>query len=123
MHTILVAEDFQTSRKVIVNALSGKGYNILEAGNGAEALDMFDGRNIDLLVTDLNMPEKNGAELIDGIRGMSQYQYIPVLVLSNEVNMDKQGMTHEARVTAWIPKPFDLQRFLNLVEESLNLQD
>lgn len=119
MKTILVAEDFQTSRKVIVNALARKGYKTLEAGDGAEALDMFDGRSIDLLVTDFNMPNMNGAELVAALRKKDKYKYIPVLVLSTEIKQSKKDQANAAQITAWIPKPFDLERFMKLVDKSL----
>jgi two-component system chemotaxis response regulator CheY len=119
MKTILVAEDFQTSRKVIINALTRKGYKTLEAGDGTEALELFDGRAIDLLVTDFNMPNMNGAQLVEEVRKKSQYKYIPVLVLSTEINQSKKDLATAAQITAWIPKPFDLERFIKLVEKSL----
>jgi two-component system, chemotaxis family, chemotaxis protein CheY len=119
MKTILVAEDFQTSRKVIINALTRKGYKTLEAGDGAEALGLFDGRTIDLLVTDFNMPNMNGAQLVEEVRKKSQYKYIPVLVLSTEISQGKKDLATAAQITAWIPKPFDLERFMKLVEKSV----
>jgi len=119
MKTVLVAEDFQTSRKVIVNALTRSGYKTLEAGDGAEALAQFDGRQIDLLVTDFNMPHMNGAQLVDAVRQRAKYKYIPVLVLSTEINQGKKDQATAAQITAWIPKPFDLQKFIKLVEKSL----
>jgi len=119
MKTILVAEDFQTSRKVIVNALTRKGYKMIEAGDGAEALALFDGRPIDLLVTDFNMPKMNGAQLVEEVRKNSRYKYIPVLVLSTEINQSKKDQAIAAQITAWVPQPFDLERFIKLVEKSL----
>ncbi|MGF1635611.1 MAG: response regulator [Cyclobacteriaceae bacterium] len=119
MKTILIAADFQTSRKVIVNALERNGYKTLEAADGSEALDYFDGRTIDLLVTDFNMPNMNGAQLVTEVRKKRQYQYIPVLLLSTEVNQNKKEQANEAKITAWIPKPFDIQQFIKLVEKSL----
>jgi two-component system chemotaxis response regulator CheY len=119
MKTILIAEDFQTSRKVIVNALARKGFKTIEAGDGAEALELFDGREIDLLVTDFNMPHMNGAELVDAVRKISKYKYIPVLVLSTEIKQSKRDEAAAAQITAWIPKPFDLERFIKLVEKSM----
>lgn len=119
MKTIVVAEDFQTSRKVIVNALSRKGYKVLEAEDGAQALDQFNGRIIDLLVTDYNMPRMDGAELVSSIRKIDQYKYIPVLVLSTEVKQEKKEKAAAAQITGWIAKPFDLERFIKIVEKSL----
>jgi len=120
MKTIIVAEDFQTSRKVIVNTLTRMGYKTLEAANGSEALDFFDGRNIDLLVTDFNMPIMDGAELVENVRKIDKYKYIPVLVLSTEINQNKKDKAHAAQITGWISKPFDLQRFSKIIEKSLN---
>lgn len=119
MKTILVAEDFQTSRKVIVNILTKKGYHILEAQDGLEALDLFDGRKIDLLITDYNMPRMDGAELAASIRQMEQYKYIPVLVLSTEIRQQKKDKAASAKITAWIAKPFELERFMMIVDKSL----
>ena len=119
MKTILVAEDFQTSRKVIVNALMHNGYRTLEAGDGAEALEQFNGQDIDLLVTDFNMPKMDGAELVYEVRKLEKYKYIPTLVLSTEVKQQKKDKAEEAQITAWVAKPFDLERFIKLVKKSL----
>ncbi len=119
MKTILIAEDFQTSRRVIVNTLTKSGYRTLEAGDGVEALEQFDGRTIDLLITDYNMPNMDGAELVESVRKMEKYKYMPVLVLSTEINQAKKDRAHAARITGWITKPFDLQRFLKIIERSL----
>jgi len=119
MKTILIAEDFQTSRKVIVNTLTRHGYKTLEAADGAEALEYFDGRNIDLLVTDYNMPNMDGAQLVEQVRKIETYKYMPVLVLSTEINQNKRDRAQAAQITGWISKPFDLERFLKIIEKSL----
>lgn len=119
MKTILIAEDFQTSRRVIVNTLSKQGYKTLEAGDGVEALEQFDGRTIDLLITDYNMPNMDGAELVENVRKIEKYKYIPVLVLSTEINQSKKDRAQAARITGWIAKPFDLERFIKIIEKSL----
>lgn len=119
MKTIVVAEDFATSRKVIVNSLTKKGYTLLEGEDGAQALQHFDGKSVDLLITDFNMPNMNGAELVTAVRKMDQYKYIPVLVLSTEVQKEKKQQAAEAQISAWVQKPFDLERFLKLVDKSM----
>jgi len=80
--SIVVAEDFNVSRKIIVSTLAKEGYTVLEAGDGAEAADLFDGRQIDLLITDFNMPNMNGAELIHKVRSLDNYSYLPILLLT-----------------------------------------
>lgn len=119
MKTILVADDFQTSRKVIVNALSRAGFQTLEAGDGTEALSLMDGRPIDMLVTDFNMPNMDGAELIANMRKQDDYCFLPALVLSTEIKAEKKQRAEAAKITAWIQKPFDLDKFIKIVHKAL----
>jgi two-component system, chemotaxis family, chemotaxis protein CheY len=119
MKTILVVDDFQTTRKVIINALAKFGFKTIEAGDGAEALNLLDGRNVDLLITDFNMPQMDGADLINHMRLKSQYSYIPALVLSTEIKEDKKQKAESAKITAWIQKPFDLEKFIKVVQKAI----
>jgi two-component system chemotaxis response regulator CheY len=119
MKTILVVDDFQTTRKVIINALAKFGFKTIEAGDGAEALDLLDGRDVDLLITDFNMPQMDGAELIEGMRKKSQYTFIPALVLSTEIKGEKKAKAENAKITAWIQKPFDIEKFIKIVQKAI----
>jgi two-component system chemotaxis response regulator CheY len=119
MKTILVVDDFQTTRKVIINALTKYGYKTLEAGDAAEALSILDGRAIDLLITDFNMPQMDGADLIGTMRTRVDYAYIPALVLSTEIKDDKKQKAEGAKITAWIQKPFDLEKFIKVVQKAI----
>ena len=117
--TVLVVEDFEVSRKVIVKTLSILGYEVLAAEDGLEASNYFDGRTIDLLVTDFNMPNKNGADLIEEVRAKPQYEYMPILLLTTEVREEKIKRALDARITAWIKKPFDTNYFIKVVQKAL----
>lgn len=120
MKTIVVAEDFATARKVIVNTLSkNENYQILEAEDGAEALKLFDNRQVDLLVTDFNMPHMNGAELIEEVRKKDKYKYIPVIVLSTEISEEKKQSAINAQITAWVAKPYDIMKFVKIINKAL----
>jgi two-component system chemotaxis response regulator CheY len=119
MKTVLVVDDFQTTRKVIINALARFGYKTMEAGDGDEALSLFDGRPVDLLITDFNMPKMDGAELIEKMRKKSQYAFIPALVLSTEIKGEKKEKAESAKITAWIQKPFDLEKFIKIVQKAI----
>lgn len=119
MKTVLIVDDFQTTRKVIINALSKFGFRTLEAGDGAEALALLDGRAVDLLITDFNMPKMDGAELILQMRQSPQYSFIPALVLSTEIKDDKKQKAENAKITAWIQKPFDLEKFIKIVQKAI----
>ncbi|WP_026210222.1 response regulator [Flexithrix dorotheae] len=116
---IVVAEDFNVSRKIIVNLLSKAGYSILEAADGQEALQHFDGQDLDLLITDYNMPNMDGAELISEVRKNEHYSYIPILLLTTEVKEEKIQKALDEDITAWIKKPFQADGFLKIVNRAL----
>jgi len=115
---VLVAEAIQPFRKAIVNALIRKGYKTLEATDGAEALRFFDGRCIDLLITERNIPAINAMDLIRNIREMPSYKSLPTLILSSEVTGEQEDQ-QVAQRTSWITKPIDLERFMRVVEQSV----
>ena len=116
---IVVAEDFNVSRKIIVSTLAKEGYSVMEAADGNEAVQLFDGRPIDLLITDFNMPNMNGAELIQKVRAMESYTYIPILLLTTEVRQEKIQQAIDGNITAFIKKPFETQDFLKIVKKAL----
>lgn len=116
---IVVAEDFNVSRKIIVNILSKLGHTVLEASNGVEAAALFDGGAVDLLITDYNMPEMNGAELIKIVRSSEKYAYIPIFLLTTEVNEQKIKIALDENITAWIKKPFQADDFIKIVNKAL----
>jgi two-component system chemotaxis response regulator CheY len=117
---IIVVEDFNTSRQVIKKALEGMGYQVDDAADGREALAFFDGSHIDLVITDYNMPNMDGASLVEYIRSKETYKYIPVLMLSTETNPEKQKRAREAKITGWISKPFEITNFKNQVQKILS---
>ena len=116
---IVVAEDFNVSRKIIVSALTKEGFSVMEAIDGSDAASLFDGRAVDLLITDFNMPNMNGAELIKKVRSMRKYEYIPILLLTTEVKQEKIQQAIDGNITAHIKKPFDAQEFIKVVKKAL----
>ena len=79
-NTILIVDDSQMVSKVLSFKIGKAGYNVLSAVDGRKALEFFDGREIDLVVTDLNMPNMDGLELINEIRSKEYYCYLPVIL-------------------------------------------
>ena len=119
MKRIVVVEDFNTSRQIIKKTLEKMGHQVDEASDGREALKFFDGSKIDLLISDYNMPNMDGAELVEYIRSREEYKYIPILILSTETNVKKQNRVKDALITGWIRKPFQIDEFNRLVEKVL----
>ena len=116
---IVVAEDFGVSRKIIVSTLAKEGYSVMEAADGSEAAGLFDGRPVDLLITDFNMPNMNGAELIQKVRSISAYSYMPILLLTTEVRQEKIQQALDGNITAFIKKPFQTEDFIKIVKKAL----
>ena len=103
---ILTADDSVSVRQMVAMSLKRAGYDILEAKDGQDALNQLQKNKIDLLITDLNMPNLNGFELIRRVRAISRYQYVPIIVLTTESTADKKQAGKVAGATGWIVKPF-----------------
>ncbi|HEX2395956.1 MAG TPA: response regulator, partial [Bacteroidales bacterium] len=116
---IIVVEDFNTSRQIIKKTLESMGYQVDEAADGREATQFFNGGQVDLVISDYNMPNMDGGALVEYIRSKEQYKYIPIFILSTDTNIDKQNKAKQAKITAWIRKPFDVTEFKRLVEKVL----
>ncbi len=103
---VLVVDDSDSIRELISLTLSEEGYEIETAVNGVDALKFLDGRDIDLVITDLHMPEMDGIALIKEIRSSENYKTIPILFLTTESQAEKKKLAKEAGATGWIIKPF-----------------
>jgi two-component system chemotaxis response regulator CheY len=116
---ILVVDDFNSTRLVIKKTLEKKGYTVFEASDGKEAMKYLDGRKLDLVITDYNMPNMNGFELVEYIREYDIYEFIPIMMLTTDRPDDKKDHRIGSMITAWIRKPFQVDRFINTVERLL----
>lgn len=104
--TILIVDDSESIREVVRFTLENEGYNVLVGIDGKDALKFFDGTHIDLIITDLHMPNMDGIELIREVRKMEQYTRVPILFLTTESQTAKKMEAKEAGATGWIIKPF-----------------
>ena len=104
--TILIVDDSESIREVVSFTLENEGYKVLIAVDGSDALRFLDGTPIDLIITDLHMPNMDGIELIKAVRGMEIYQRIPILFLTTESQAAKKMEAKDAGATGWIIKPF-----------------
>lgn len=118
---IVLVDDFENTRFVIKSSLKEIDAEILEAADGLEAIRYFDGQPIDLLITDYNMPNMDGATLVSRLREMSVYQYIPAIMLTTERSQDKKERALDSKVTAWVEKPFKQHEFLNIIRKALQI--
>jgi len=104
--TVLIVDDSESIREVVKFTLTNEGYDVLVGVDGKDATKFLDGRLIDLVITDLHMPEMNGIELIKEIRLQDLYKRIPILFLTTESQAEKKQEAKDAGATGWIVKPF-----------------
>ncbi|MFA5329927.1 MAG: response regulator [Prolixibacteraceae bacterium] len=114
---ILIVDDSESIRKVLTFSLENAGYQVFAACDGREALNFFDGRSIDLLLTDYHMPNVNGLELTIQVRQTENYKHIPVLILSTENQRDMMKEARDAGATGWLMKPFNTEKLLQTLRK------
>jgi two-component system chemotaxis response regulator CheY len=115
--TILIVDDSESIREVVNFTLVNEGHNVLVGEDGEDALKHLNGQAIDLVITDLHMPKKDGIELIKNIRDMSEYQRIPILFLTTESQQAKKVEAKDAGATGWIVKPFVPAKLISAINK------
>lgn len=114
---ILIVDDSESIREVLVYSLENAGYEIIVACDGKDALNYFDGRTIDLLLTDFHMPNLNGLDLIVKVRQKENYKFIPIIVLTTENQLEMMREAKESGATGWIMKPFNTEKLLQTLRK------
>lgn len=105
--TILAVDDSRSIRDMVRLALEPRGYDILEAGDGVEALERLSENAVDLVITDLNMPNMNGIDFIASVRKEDRHAGLPMVMLTTEGQADKMRAGKAAGASGWIVKPFN----------------
>jgi two-component system, chemotaxis family, chemotaxis protein CheY len=114
---ILIVDDSESIREVVGFTLTNAGHKIKVAVDGVDALKFFDGSKIDLVVTDLHMPNMDGIELIKKVRQMEAYKFTPILFLTTESQQSKKEEAKNAGATGWIVKPFVPEKLLAAISK------
>ena len=117
MANILAVDDSASMRQMVAFTLKGAGYNVVEAVDGLDALNKAKAQTFDCVVTDVNMPNKDGISLIKDLRALPNYKYTPLLMLTTESGMDKKQQGKEAGATGWIVKPFNPDQLLKTIQK------
>lgn len=107
MTRILAVDDSPSMRDMVRIALTSAGFDVISAADGREALDLARRSGFDLVLSDVNMPEMDGIELIRALRAESAYRHTPILMLTTESGPDRKKEGKDAGATGWIVKPFD----------------
>lgn len=116
---ILTVDDSATMRQMVAFTLSKAGYGIIEAEDGVAALEAVKGQRIDLVITDVNMPRMDGITLLKNLRGLPEFKFTPILILTTESGQDMKQKGKENGATGWIVKPFSPEKLLDVVGKVL----
>ena len=119
MASILAVDDSASMRQMVSFTLKGAGYDVVEAVDGVDALNKAKAKTFDLIVTDVNMPNKDGITLIKDLREISSYKFIPMLMLTTESGSEKKMKGKAAGATGWIVKPFNPDQLLKTIKKVL----
>jgi len=119
MATILAVDDSASMRQMVAFTLKGAGYDVVEADDGVNALKAAKGKKIDLVVTDVNMPNMDGISLIKELRRLPEYKFTPMLMLTTEAGDGKKQEGKAAGATGWIVKPFNPDQLLATIKKVL----
>lgn len=117
---IMTVDDSTSVRQMVSFTLSSAGYQVLEAADGKDALSKLgESTTIDMLVTDLNMPNMDGIELVKTIRAQQRHKFIPILLLTTESQEAKKQQGKAAGASGWIVKPFNADQLVGVVRRLL----
>jgi len=124
MKNVLIVEDSKAIRSLIRIALEeAGGFFAQEAGNGFEALRTLPTRKFDLIITDINMPDINGLELIGFVKANTAYQNIPLIIVSTEKTEQDRNRGMALGAAAYIVKPFKKEDLMETVKKALGEKD
>ena len=120
MQRIVLAEDDFVTRTVLVEQLSGIGYDVVACSNGREALDvLLRDDSIDLLLTDIRMPEMDGTDLIETLRKEPALKTLPVIIMSGVVGIKDISALLQQGASRFLAKPIDPKDLQQTIEQAL----
>lgn len=114
---IMVVDDSASLRQVVGIALKGAGYDVLEACDGEDALEKLTGQKVNLIISDVNMPNMDGITLVKEIKQLPQYKFTPIMMLTTESQESKKQEGKSAGAKAWVVKPFQPPVLLDAVSK------
>lgn len=112
---VMTVDDSKTMRDMVSFTLRSAGFQVSEAEDGQKALFSLRSLQVDLVITDLNMPIMDGVSLIRNLRADPKYRVVPILMLTTEGDPAKKAEGRAAGATGWIVKPFDPTKLIDVV--------
>ena len=112
---VLTVDDSRTILAMLHHTLSNAGFEVLQAEDGKQGLDVLKTETVDVVITDINMPVMDGIEFIKNVRATGNHQSLPILILTTEASQDKRDQGKAAGGTGWIVKPFDPEKLISVI--------
>ena len=119
MARIMAVDDSPSMRKMVEVTLKSRGHNVISAEDGVDAFELAQKEEVDLVITDLYMPNMDGIGLVSKLRTLESYRYLPILFLTTESSADMKQRGKQAGATGWIVKPFDPAQLLATLDKVL----
>ena len=117
---VLIVEDSQSTRSLVATALEEiPGLNLIEASNGFDALKTLPNHKFDVIITDINMPEINGLELLRFIKDHPVHHDTPVVIISTERSEEDRARGLKLGASAYITKPFSPEEIVRTVRQMI----
>ena len=113
--TILVVDDDEFMRQIAGMVLNDAGYEMVEACDGSDALDKLGKREVNLIISDVNMQNMDGIAFVKAVRVLPNHKVTPIIMLTSGFNNASRQEAREAGVKAWMVKPFDKDKLLEMV--------
>lgn len=115
----MTVDDSTSIRQMVSFTLQEAGYNVIEASDGMDALNKISGNQVNMIITDLNMPNLDGISLIKKVRQNPSYKFIPIIMLTTESQNEKKLEGKAAGATGWIIKPFKPEQLIGVIKKVL----
>jgi two-component system chemotaxis response regulator CheY len=115
--TVMIVDDSGSFRTVVKLALQKAGYETVEAIDGKDACGKLDGRKLNLIVCDVNMPNMDGLSFLRHLKTTGSYKFTPVIMLTTESQESKKNEGRAAGARAWITKPFQPSQLVDAVNK------
>jgi two-component system chemotaxis response regulator CheY len=116
---IMTVDDSASVRQMVSFTLKAAGYEVLTAVDGRDALGQLKGGAVQMVITDLNMPNLDGIGLIRQLRADAKFKFIPIIMLTTESQVERKQEGKAAGATGWIVKPFQPEQLVAVVKKVL----
>ncbi|WP_439598647.1 response regulator [Falsiroseomonas sp.] len=113
---VMTVDDSRTMREMVAFTLRKAGFEVSEAADGKLALAALQAAPVDVVITDLNMPNMDGVALIRALRADPRMRAVPILMLTTESEASKKAEGKSAGATGWLVKPFDPEKLVDVVK-------